>query len=270
MAEQQTPSAPGIDAPPLPLGPPPSTVPELPSVGAGSGGAPPLPNEPLPRTALVASTEEESPKEDTEVSSSSAVPIRKAETPAATTAAAKDAQPQDAWQAVWDSTHQAYYFYNTDTKEVTWTNPRVPPGSGEEKAALEQQRQQLQQAQRAYGAVAQDPYAAYAGEEYPYPHQAAAPGTEEDYSLAARFNKRTGRFQADPKLDPSRHTVEARADRQMSAFFDTEQWNQTSGMSLKEERREMYKKLTKKEIAEYKAKKKEKKEMKRRAWLTKD
>src|SRR6201999_2846732 len=40
------------------------------------------------------------------------------------------AEEDDGWQALWDENAQAYYFYNSRTVDTTWTNPRVPEGSG--------------------------------------------------------------------------------------------------------------------------------------------
>jgi hypothetical protein len=36
-------------------------------------------------------------------------------------------QPDDGWEALWDTNTQQYYFYNRFTNETTWINPRVPP-----------------------------------------------------------------------------------------------------------------------------------------------
>ncbi|CAG8668273.1 11425_t:CDS:2 [Dentiscutata erythropus] len=43
-----------------------------------------------------------------------------------------------------------------------------------------------------------------------------------DYTISARFNSRTGKFQRDPTLTPEKFSSDAKAIRQMSYFFDYE------------------------------------------------
>ncbi|CAG8760399.1 9833_t:CDS:2 [Cetraspora pellucida] len=43
-----------------------------------------------------------------------------------------------------------------------------------------------------------------------------------DYTISARFNTRTGKFQRDPTLTPEKFSSDAKAIRQMSYFFDYE------------------------------------------------
>src|SRR5690606_11340113 len=38
-------------------------------------------------------------------------------------------EPNDGWEAIWDQTAGAYYFYNHFTGVTTWDNPRIPPGT---------------------------------------------------------------------------------------------------------------------------------------------
>ena len=47
----------------------------------------------------------------------------------------KEDPPDDGWQALWDPSHQTYYFYHAATNTSQWENPRVPsatqyPSSG--------------------------------------------------------------------------------------------------------------------------------------------
>jgi hypothetical protein len=87
----------------------------------------------------------------------------------------------------------------------------------------------------------------------------------QDYAVAAHFNRFTGRFQNDA-INPENHNDENKSRRQMSAFFDVDAAaNSHDGRSLKAERRG--KNLSKKELKAFKEKRREKKEEKRRAWL---
>jgi len=87
-----------------------------------------------------------------------------------------------------------------------------------------------------------------------------------NYTASARFNSRTGRFQRDPTLNPERFSADAKAVRQMSFFFNYEQYAEERGKKrLKGEKKE--KKLSKRELNLLRQKRKEKKEMKKKAWL---
>ncbi|CAG8493420.1 4494_t:CDS:2 [Ambispora gerdemannii] len=102
-----------------------------------------------------------------------------------------------------------------------------------------------------------------------------------EYTLQARFNSRTGRFQRDPTLNPERFSADSKAVRQMSYFFDYEQFSLERGVKrLKQQGggggggngngSEKSKKIGKRELEILKQRKKEKKEMKKRAWLMGD
>ncbi|PLW08250.1 hypothetical protein PCASD_22125 [Puccinia coronata f. sp. avenae] len=95
--------------------------------------------------------------------------------------------------------------------------------------------------------------------------------------FAARFNAKTGRFEADPTRDPSRVSEYAKARSQAEAFFDVDSWEKTlekhngrvPGTS-KETRAaalEQGKKLSKAELNQFKQQKQEKKARNQRAWL---
>lgn len=87
----------------------------------------------------------------------------------------------------------------------------------------------------------------------------------QDYSASAHFNRFTGKFQQ-AGVGPELHNDEHKSGRQMNAFFDVDaSANSHDGRSLKAERRN--KALTKKELKQFKTKRKEKKDQKRRAWL---
>jgi len=95
--------------------------------------------------------------------------------------------------------------------------------------------------------------------------------------FTARFNAKTGRFEADPTRDPSRVSEYARARSQAEAFFDVAGWEKTlekhngriPGTS-KETRAaalEQGKKLSKAQLNQFKLQKMEKKARNQRAWL---
>lgn len=96
----------------------------------------------------------------------------------------------------------------------------------------------------------------------------------QDYSITAQFNARSGRFESNPLRNPAMHTVHARANRQMSAYFDYGSWAEERGKRLidletglaEEEKR---KKPTKKDLERWKTKKVEK-QKKKRQWLFED
>jgi hypothetical protein len=86
-----------------------------------------------------------------------------------------------------------------------------------------------------------------------------------NYTASARFNVRTGRFQKDPTLNPERFSADSKAVRQMSFFFNYEQYAEERG--TKRVKTDKEKKLSKKEVNLLRQKRKYKKEMKKRAWL---
>ncbi|KAL9062355.1 MAG: hypothetical protein Q9157_008993, partial [Trypethelium eluteriae] len=93
-------------------------------------------------------------------------------------------------------------------------------------------------------------------------------GTEEaaQYLASAHFNRFTGRFQDAKNVNPERHSDEAKAKRQLNAFYDADaQANSHDGKSLKAERQG--KKLTRQEVRAYNEKRKKRKEEKRRAFF---
>lgn len=201
----------------------------------------------------------------------------------------------DGWDPVWDTTAQAYYFYNRFTNATQWDNPRVPsaaaavapglgtydriPSSGLDGSAPAQQAPPP----RPYGGYDPaihgdyDPTAPYAQEaaaqiEGDNGFAGAAAAVEAGgadpaslYTATGAFNRFTGKWQPS-SIVPENHNDENKSKRQMSAFFDVDAAaNSHNGRSLKAER--SGKKLTKQELKAFKEKRKEKKEERRRAWL---
>lgn len=194
---------------------------------------------------------------------------------------------------MWDAARQAWYFYNRFTGLSQWENPRVQaaaasaePSSSAAAGATATSISQPSSVAGGYNPAIHgswDPNAPYA-QAYkqadaadgdtataPYMAAAAAVGGElglegpDAYAQAAAFNSRTGRVQA-ADLNPDHFSDAAKSQRQMNAYFDVDRAaNSHDGRSLKAERRG--KQPTKKELAQWKEKRKARKEEKRRAWL---
>lgn len=244
---------------------------------ADHGDAPPLPDEPLPGQS---STHEQA---HSGASDGDAPPLPTEAPPQ---------QEDDGWDAMWDAARQAWYFYNRFTGLSQWDNPRVqtatasaqPSSSAAATATISQPSsvaggynpaihgswdpnapyaQAYKQADAADDDTAAVPYTAVAA-------AAAAAGEmglegADPYAQAAAFNSRTGRFQA-ADMNPEHFSDAAKSQRQMNAYFDVDRAaNSHDGRSLKAERRG--KQPTKKELAQWKEKRKARKEEKRRAWL---
>ncbi|KAL1857681.1 hypothetical protein Daus18300_010201 [Diaporthe australafricana] len=260
------------------------TPPRESNPAAEHNDAPPLPDEPLPGHQ---STHEQAQRG---ASNASAPPLPNEAPPQ---------QADDGWDAMWDAARQAWYFYNRFTGMSQWDNPRVQPAtapaepSSSTAAVTEATISQPSSVAGGYNPAIHgswDPNAPYA-QAYKQAdladddaatttaaaHYAAAaemglegaaggPGAGADpYSQAAAFNSRTGKFQA-ADVNPDNFSDAAKSQRQMNAYFDVDRAaNSHDGRSLKAERRG--KQPTKKELAQWKEKRKAKKEEKRRAWL---
>ncbi|KAF4580957.1 WW domain-containing protein C2F3.14c [Ophiocordyceps camponoti-floridani] len=204
-----------------------------------------------------------------------------------------EAAPQaedDGWSCQWDTTHQNWYFVNRFTGVSQWENPRVPDNGAATSTATSAEANHTATANQRPAAGGYNPsihgdydpnawYAQVYNQEQEMQQQmqdaaaqaaaAAAAAALGDYSAgygaSVGFNRNTGQFQA-PGAGPYRHSDEAKARRQMNAFFDVDAAaNAHDGRSLKAERQNQ--KLTKAELKAYKDKRRAKKEEKRRAWL---
>lgn len=84
------------------------------------------------------------------------------------------------------------------------------------------------------------------------------------YQVLGAFNRKNGNFQA-PEIGPERHSDQAKSGRQLNAHFDLEKAAQDhNGQSLKAELRE--KKLSRKEVQQFRKRKIEKKKAKLRSF----
>lgn len=212
------------------------------------------------------------------------------------------AAEDDGWDFQWDSTHQAYFFYNRFTNETTWENPRLrntaaapaassstaavaplPTAPGTAPTTAEPPKNERPPAGGYNPAIHgdYDPNAWYAktdaDDEYDNNNNNnGAVGAEQEqqvglvdpagaHAAVGSFNRFTGQWQAG-ELNPERHNDEAKSRRQMNAFFDVDAAaNSHDGRSLKAER--SGKKPSKAELKAFKEKRRAKKEEKRRAWL---
>lgn len=169
------------------------------------------------------------------------------------------------WEAVYDPQTNAYYFANSKTGETTWENPLIPSQPSTSRTAPKPLPD--------LGGI--DPELAYLDPQMAKVIHAHSSQTEPRFT--ARFNAKTGRFEADPTRDPSRVSEYARARSQAEAFFDVAGWEKTlekhngriPGTS-KETRAaalEQGKKLSKAQLNQFKLQKMEKKARNQRAWL---
>ncbi|KAM0263058.1 hypothetical protein ACHAQJ_001437 [Trichoderma viride] len=185
----------------------------------------------------------------------------------------------DGWDCQWDPTSQSWFFYNRFTGKTQWENPRVSttvgaaPGTSAETTSQGVAPQPPSDEKPAAGGYNPaihgdyDPNAWYAKNEEE--GEGLSAGLSGDpaaiYGATASFNRFTGHFQSGD-AGPERHSDEAKAKRQMNAYFDVDAAaNAHGGRSLKAERSN--KKPTKNELKAFKEKRRARKEEKRRAWL---
>lgn len=191
------------------------------------------------------------------------------------------------WQAIWSPSHNAYYFYNADTGETTWTNPLADSSSSSAlttttsatttEAAVSSEEELAQRA-------GIDPDLAFLDPGLYASQLAAARATSSSagaYASQGIFDKRTGRFRAaaaaaaavDPSAastttteDPSSSAI--RAKRQLGEFLDVDAWQQAKEQERLEESSDKRQRPypSKKEVAQFKERKKERKRAKM-GWL---
>lgn len=182
-------------------------------------------------------------------------------------------EEDDGWAPVWEEAAQAFYFYNRFTGATQWTNPRVPevsqPGPPGVVAPIPPETAPSDPPPTTgYNPAIHgdyDPNAWYAQPSAPEPVPGQAVDPTAQYTATAAFNRFTGRYQV-ADLNPENFNDENKSRRQMNAFFDVDAAaNSHDGRSLKAER--SGKKISKTELKQFKEKRKQKKEEKRRAWL---
>ncbi|UZJ57363.1 hypothetical protein CBS101457_006683 [Exobasidium rhododendri] len=183
------------------------------------------------------------------------------------------------WQAVYDATLHAWYFWNSETQETTWTNPLervVDSGESSQSAQATNASKDVkltdEEVATAHGIDTDLAYldpTLYASEV-----RQARTGSS-TYSASGVFDSRTGKFvplSARATHDPSRLSHANQADRQMGAFFDVQQYEEERKRDRDEQEEEeaqdskRKKAPTKKELQRYKQRAKEKKAAKY-GWL---
>lgn len=187
---------------------------------------------------------------------------------------------------VWDATRQAWYFWNSKTQETTWENPlEKSKGSDEDvkgrqyddikERKTEATRLTDEEIAEKYGI---DPDLAYLDPGLFATEIRQARLGNATYASSGAFDKRTGKFVplsatgVKGAHDPSRLSHANQADRQMSTFFDIEQYEQERKRARDEKEQEEAEGIskkrppTKKELQRFKERAKEKKAAKY-AWL---
>ncbi|KAE8209927.1 hypothetical protein CF327_g6151 [Tilletia walkeri] len=144
------------------------------------------------------------------------------------------------WQAIWDPTRNAYYFWHEATQSSTWDNPYEKATTSSSSSAANNASQQ-QIPDRALGEI--DPELAFLDPSLAASSTRKNPSSSSGYTAAAHFDPRTGRFLAST---PSTTTISPaladkhgaysnpttffsaphRAKRQMNVFFDSEAWEE--------------------------------------------
>ena len=239
---EEQPPLPREEQPPLPdEEPPPLPDEEIPNE------APPIPDEPLP------SSTEDSEEEEKLIRDAST----KRETSALVPSTEPPAPEPDAWQAIWEPTANAYYFYNSETHETTWLNPRIPPD--EAAAALAANPPILDITALPKERAPENIYNPETGE----------------YGFTANFNARTGKFQNNPEHTAENFSTMGQIMRTSHDYFDVSQMQKghivgQSGGQLKADRRAIVQALPKKERRKFIDKMKEKKDQKKREWYAND
>ncbi|KAJ7704415.1 hypothetical protein B0H17DRAFT_1157001 [Mycena rosella] len=229
-----------------------------------------------------------------EPSSSEAAPASDATEPAAATQPPPDSepssteQPPTAWQAIFSPQYNAYYFYNSETQETTWTNPLQPPEEVAEAAAASTSATPAAETSTAAAGTAQpesaiphytalqnaaiaqgiDPHLAYLD-----PSLAASTSTADPTGLPsfqAKFNARTGQFAAMDSRSPAHLSEYERAKRMSEVFFDVAAWEQNLAQEHAAEAEaggeKKRKRPSKKDLERFKQQKKLKK-IAKTAWL---
>ncbi|KAK4650657.1 hypothetical protein QC762_709410 [Podospora pseudocomata] len=228
---------------------------------------PPLPNEPLPGNCPPLPNE---PLPGADNNNSSALPAEP--TPAPEPA-------DDGWEYHWNPNDNQYWFYNRFSNHWQLENPRqstTVPQTAPPTAPTPPQTDPTSISNPTSIAGGYNPaihgsydenawYAVNARALQQQAEQSVIPPAPAEYAVGGYFNKQTGQWQM-PEQGAERHSDEQKSKRQLNAFFDVDAAaNMHDGRSLKAER--AGKKPSKKELREFKEKRRARKEEKRRAWL---
>ncbi|WVR09513.1 hypothetical protein IAU60_006581 [Kwoniella sp. DSM 27419] len=207
----------------------------------------------------------------------------------------KDDQP---WQAVWAPEQNAWYFWNTKTSEVSWTNPLEPASSSEPGASAQPPLPDEAPPLPSGPAPTSSAYAhaqtqaqapmtnAWESTDPSLPEidegllhmvggggSTARGGAMDPTMQRATFNARTGRFTPQDYQYTVGHLDEYnRAKRMSNHYFDVDAWERDKAAEHEKRRREeeaggvSKKQITKKDMERFRRKAAEKK-MRSQAWL---
>lgn len=175
----------------------------------------------------------------------------------------------DTQQSIWDEPGEAYWIWDAEKQSIDACGLQQPATATAPTTAEEADPNYYGYNPAIHGNY--DPNAPYAQYHKQKREQEAvesqiASGVQPaalptDYAATANFNRFTGKFQSEEN-NMERHNDYNKSGRQMGAFFDVDAAaNAHGGRSLKEERRNQQ--LSKKEIKQLAAKRREKKEKKR-------
>ncbi|CAK9784187.1 unnamed protein product [Cutaneotrichosporon oleaginosum] len=176
----------------------------------------------------------------------------------------KGKQKAHPWQAVWAPANNAYYFWNTDTGEVTWSNPLAAPSDA---PPLPNEPPPLPAGPappRAGGLPEIDPALAH-----------LLPAEQRDGSssaISAAMAARTGRLGTDSHYAFAALDEYSRQKRFNEHYFDVDGWEKAKAAEARKRKAEQEagiakdRKITKKDMDRFRAKKAEQKQ-RRQAWL---
>ncbi|GMK57568.1 hypothetical protein CspeluHIS016_0404020 [Cutaneotrichosporon spelunceum] len=177
---------------------------------------------------------------------------------------AKSKEKAHPWQAVWAPANNAYYFWNTETDEVTWTNPVALPS---EAPPLPNEPPPLPTGpapSRTGGLPEIDPALAY-----------LLPAEQRDGStsaMSAAMAARSGRLGADSHYAFAALDEYSRQKRFNEHYFDVDGWEKSKAAEARKRKADQSaginedRKITKKDMDRFRAKKAEQKQ-RRQAWL---
>ncbi|KAH8555056.1 hypothetical protein BGW37DRAFT_436911 [Umbelopsis sp. PMI_123] len=209
---------------------------------------------------------------------------------------------EQAWVPTWDEESQAYYWWNTVTNETTWDNPY--PEFAQDQAPEDDNAQGYYEENQGYyypgyadsyptennplDAVLNKidtevrtqldntsdtsrPFRSY--NELFDPSEATAQASAHSYNSVAHFNSRTGKFTSSKEADmynPEYMSLENRAKRQMQFYFDVDAYQEQVNRERLANPAGKKRPLSKQEVEKFKRQKQEKKEKRKRDWLSKD
>lgn len=216
---------------------------------------------------------------------------------------AGDQPPEEqSWVPTWDEESQAYYWWNTVTNETTWDNPypdlaqEQTPENGNVEGYYEENQGYYYPGYADSYPTEGNPLDAVLNkidtevrtqldntteESRPFqsynelfdPSEASSQAAMDSYNSVAHFNSRTGKFTSSKEADtynPDYMSLESRAKRQMQFYFDVDAYQEQINRERMANPAGKKRPLSKQEVEKFKRQKQEKKEKRKRDWLSKD